>query len=191
MFWWFILIPGLKKVIYFLKLKVKWTQKEKFFIKKNTLYHWLVAFLVHTDLYWLVCPDHLNCELKIPLNVFKEDLAPYLIWTCFFRDSSKSWITVCPFFSSLWPDCQEEARTHQEQAQSEERQEATKKIMMMMNSSRKTNKCEKTSNNQWRRTQRLFICHLVSSASLLERPHVLRKLKCCVWLAPELLSVLS
>ena len=45
------------------------------------------------------------------------------------------------FLFCLRPDGQEEARTHQEQARPEERQEATEKIMTTMtNSSRKTNK---------------------------------------------------
>ena len=94
---------------------------------------------------------------------------------------------------SPWADCQEEARTHQEQARPEERQEATKKIMVTMNSSRKTKqttakKTSITTNEEEHRGR----FSGTSSASHSSAPVCWRKLKKChIWLAPELLSVLS
>ena len=100
------------------------------------------------------------------------------------------WFTV---FLSLHPDGQEEARPHQEQARPEERQEITKEInddeLFWEKNKRKCE--EKNLEQPMKKNTGAVYLALGLKRFPLERPRVLRKLKCHIWLAPELLSVLS
>ena len=100
------------------------------------------------------------------------------------------WLTV---FLSLHPDGQEEARPHQEQARPEERQEITKEInddeLFWEKNKRKCE--EKNLEQPMKKNTGAVYLALGLKRFPLERPRVLRKLKCHIWLAPELLSVLS